>query len=73
MDNVIPSSIDLAQDFICAICLDLVLQPYDCSICHNLICKNCLETLKTECPNNCEGNILKEITKDSDCDLFLMM
>ena len=33
---------ELAQEFICVICLDLVLEPMECDQCHNIQCRECL-------------------------------
>ena len=69
IDRVTSESATLAQEFLCAVCLDLVIEPLDCRSCQNLVCAACLSSIKGECPNKCPDNNFAPV----DSDLQLLM
>lgn len=41
------------QDFICAICLEFPVKPYECKHCKQLFCETCLATWRRTHPQTC--------------------
>jgi hypothetical protein len=72
MDRVLPVSLELAQEFMCSVCLDLVQDPVDCVTCQNLVCEKCLASIMNVCPNKCPKSFVP-VTIDSRPDLMELM
>lgn len=62
MDRVVSGG-EYCQDFICTVCLDLVVDALDCQSCQNLICAKCLQQSNGYCPNQCERSQFKNINE----------
>lgn len=56
----------ILESFICPICLDIVVSPYECELCQTLYCEECWEFTKTsgkKCTMNCEKLAIKKANK----------
>lgn len=56
LNCIIPEHSELAEQFICCICQNIVDEPETCSKCKHSFCKGCIEKwlkIKNSCPNRC--------------------
>lgn len=55
-----PGTPEVETEFICAVCLGVVLEPQECKECSSLFCKGCISAQNMPCPKRCGG---QEFTK----------
>jgi len=54
---------NLIENMICCVCLNVIIKPFECTLCETLICEDCLQIIqiagKKMCPNKMQRKLPK--------------